>query len=120
MPAWPLVELLNGRKFQLAGDVRIIQRFAIDIINKRRKQYEASTKPDTHANGNGSCMNGAFDAEGNPRDLLSLFMESKGPDGKPLTDKQLVDTVLNFIIAGRDTTAQVGCCCIQVKLFVTS
>lgn len=42
------------------------------------------------------------------QDLLSLFMAASGPDGKPLTTQQLVDTVINFIIAGRDTTAQVG------------
>ena len=41
-------------------------------------------------------------------DLLSLFMAATTPDGCPMSEDQLVDTVFNFIIAGRDTTAQVG------------
>jgi len=39
-------------------------------------------------------------------DLLSLFMAATTSDGCPLNEEQLVDTVINFIIAGRDTTAQ--------------
>jgi cytochrome P450 len=35
-------------------------------------------------------------------------MRAKDADGKPLSDKQLEDTVIQFITAGRDTTAQVG------------
>lgn len=38
-------------------------------------------------------------------DILSRFIElSKDPDNK-MTDKSLRDVVLNFVIAGRDTTA---------------
>jgi cytochrome P450 len=37
---------------------------------------------------------------------MSLFMTYKDEDGKELTDNQLVDQVINFLIAGRDTTAQ--------------
>ena len=33
-------------------------------------------------------------------------MAYKDEDGKMLTDDQLVDQVINFLIAGRDTTAQ--------------
>lgn len=39
------------------------------------------------------------------QDLLQLFMDMK-EDGEPLSDDMLVDSVLNFVIAGRDTTAQ--------------
>ena len=38
-------------------------------------------------------------------DLLSRFMQLKGPDGKPYTDAYLRSIVINFILAGRDTTA---------------
>ncbi|KAG0174543.1 hypothetical protein DFQ28_005878 [Apophysomyces sp. BC1034] len=40
------------------------------------------------------------------QDLLSRFMQAKNAEGNPLSDQELRDTVLNFIIAGRDTTAQ--------------
>eukprot|EP00659_Diplonema_papillatum_P021891 gene21891-33630_t len=39
-------------------------------------------------------------------DLLALFMNAKDDDGKPLySDRQLRDIALNFLLAGRDTTA---------------
>ena len=38
-------------------------------------------------------------------DLISRFLVRAKRDGKEVTDKELIDLVLNFIIAGRDTTA---------------
>lgn len=108
MPAWPLVELLNGVAFKMAADIRVIKDFAVDIINMRRKQLAAATSAEVH---DAYSSRDADDVDAAPRDLLSLFMEATGPDGKPLNNKQLVDTVLNFIIAGRDTTAQVRLAC---------
>jgi fatty acid omega-hydroxylase len=104
VPAWPLVELFNGSKFAITRDSALVKRFARSIINKRREQLAQAAKLTGHA----ADADGADgDSSHLHQDLLLLFMESKGPDGKPLNDKQLVDTVLNFIIAGRDTTAQV-------------
>ncbi|KAI8144404.1 cytochrome P450 [Fennellomyces sp. T-0311] len=40
------------------------------------------------------------------KDLLSRFMNARNESNEPLNRKELRDTVLNFIIAGRDTTAQ--------------
>lgn len=105
MPAWPIVELLTGSAFQLAADVRVVKDFAMHIINKRRQQLASAAVAGLPAGSNGEAAGDGDVAPG--RDLLSLFMADKGPDGKSLTDQQLVDTVLNFIIAGRDTTAQV-------------
>ncbi|GAN03750.1 cytochrome P450 704C1-like isoform X2 [Mucor ambiguus] len=39
-------------------------------------------------------------------DLLSRFMKAASRNGQTLDDNELRDTILNFIIAGRDTTAQ--------------
>lgn len=39
-------------------------------------------------------------------DLLQLFLDYRDENGKELDDENLVDQVINFIIAGRDTTAQ--------------
>ncbi len=39
-------------------------------------------------------------------DLVSLYLNREDEDGK-LSDKNLRDIILNLLIAGRDTTAQV-------------
>ncbi|KAL6053372.1 putative cytochrome P450-dependent fatty acid hydroxylase [Balamuthia mandrillaris] len=41
----------------------------------------------------------------NKTDIFSQFLAITDDDGKPLTDKYLRDVFLNFLIAGRDTTA---------------
>jgi cytochrome P450 len=82
----PVLSLRNryfGGRYR--NDVKTIREFGLDVIKERRSQ----------ANGNKDR-----------KDLLSLFMEFTNNEGNPLTDEQLVDQVINFIIAGRDTTAQ--------------
>ncbi|KAF9586111.1 hypothetical protein BGW38_009562 [Lunasporangiospora selenospora] len=82
--SWRLIEWLSGTNKQVAKDKKIIVDFSLDIIrNRRLKGY---TKPQ--------------------KDLLQLFMELKGEDGEVLSDDMLKDSMLNFVIAGRDTTAQ--------------
>lgn len=63
-----------------------IDNFAAEVIKKRRKEI----------------ANGISDH----KDLLSRFMNTTNENGEKLDDIELRDTVLNFIIAGRDTTAQ--------------
>ncbi|KAH9824354.1 cytochrome P450 [Melampsora americana] len=41
-----------------------------------------------------------------PQDLLALFMQSNDEKGFSLSRSELKDSAINFIIAGRDTTAQ--------------
>eukprot|EP00775_Hariotina_reticulata_P011335 gene11335-11485_t len=129
LPAWPLVELISGRAFTVSRDIRAVKRFAVNIIKQRQalmakeaaaaapatasitlngSQQLSSSKQDLpHLERAGGAAQEALADEGAvPRDLLSLFMEATGPDSKPLTNRELIDTVLNFIIAGRDTTAQ--------------
>lgn len=60
------------------------------IRERRRKQKEGQEAPE----GTGQ------------KDLLQLFMDMKLDNGEVLSDDMLVDSVLNFVIAGRDTTAQ--------------
>lgn len=46
-------------------------------------------------------------AEGHTfKDLLSRFMNTRDENGELLDDRGLRDIIINFIIAGRDTTAQ--------------
>jgi hypothetical protein len=157
LPGWQILELLNGTGATLRRNVATIKAFALDIVERRRKQLAAaaaagvagSNRRDqgpaaVHSSITGSpedandvaadnstpaavtavgagAVGGAVSGVGAggvtekgvddgeaAKDLLSLFMEVPGPDGKPLNTQQLIDTVINFIIAGRDTTAQVG------------
>lgn len=121
------MEWLNGTGRTLRANVATIKSFALHIIEQRRKQLAAeaaaaagkdqgpiqsASDSDSDVASNGAASAGGMsDAEEGARDLLSLFMAAKGPDGKPLSTQQLIDTVINFIIAGRDTTAQVGVGC---------
>ncbi|KAG0216092.1 hypothetical protein BGX28_005987 [Mortierella sp. GBA30] len=82
--AWRVREWATGVSKQVAKDKKIVNDFAMNIIKNRR--INGYDKPQ--------------------KDLLQLFMDMDGDDGKPLSDNMLKDLVLNFIIAGRDTTAQ--------------
>ncbi|KAF9301849.1 hypothetical protein BGZ74_006198 [Mortierella antarctica] len=82
--SWRLREWYTGVDKQISRDKKIVVDFALGIIRKRRE--EGYNKPQ--------------------KDLLQLFMDSEGDDGKPLSEEMLKDLCLNFIIAGRDTTAQ--------------
>lgn len=79
------------RAFQLGGErqlresVKVMDAFSYDIIARRRKEPEEARL-----------------ARG---DLLSRFMSLKDNNGQPLSDKFLRDVIMNFMIAGRDTTA---------------
>jgi len=65
-------------------DIEYIQKVAYQIINERRNDPHAETKSD----------------------LLSLFMRTENENDVLPSDEEIKDVVLNFIIAGRDTTAQ--------------
>lgn len=82
-PAWQIMEVLTGRAGQIKSAVATLDKFCYDLIAARRKS-----------------------AAGPADDVLSWFMAYQNSDGDSLSDKQLRDIVLSFIIAGRDTTAQ--------------
>ncbi|KAJ3201838.1 Processing alpha glucosidase I [Entophlyctis luteolus] len=83
-PLWEWHEWLSGAGKNHAKNVQTIREFGLSIIEKRQRD--------------GSIEGGS--------DLLSLLMKVKDPNGEPPSVNLLVDYVLNFIIAGRDTTAQ--------------
>lgn len=83
-PVWKYGEILNGRRAELNRCVKIMDEFAYTMIKERKADPQKEEKSD----------------------LLSRFLNLKDSDGKGYTDKELRDIVLNFIIAGRDTTAQ--------------
>lgn len=87
-PGWQLTELLNGSRSQLNAAVKVMDDYSLDLIVKRRAAGDYATR----------------------RDLLSRFMsivdEESGVSPYLHDDAFLRDVVMNFMIAGRDTTGQ--------------
>ncbi|KAG0199101.1 hypothetical protein BGX28_007555 [Mortierella sp. GBA30] len=90
-PLWRLKDWWTGNGAQVRKDVKVVREFALEIIQKRRQQQHEKQG----------------DQQQKPRnkDLLQLFMDLSD-EGEALSDDMLIDSVLNFVIAGRDTTAQ--------------
>lgn len=73
-------------KVSIYQHVQTLHQFANTIVDERRRQIMQTRK--------------------NNQDLLSRFMVSHNEKGELLNNQELRDIILNFIIAGRDTTAQ--------------
>lgn len=88
-PIWPaterIISFLTPWKPNMNNHLEIVDSFARDVIEKRRAQLAAG---EIH------------------KDLLSRFMDARNNNGNLLNNDELRDIVLNFVIAGRDTTAQ--------------
>lgn len=88
---WKIKRALNvGAEAKLRKCVETVDGFIYKVINTRRIEMKAS------------LVKGE---ELRKEDLLSRFMTLSNEEGLPYSDKQLRDVVVNFIIAGRDTTA---------------
>ncbi|KAL8533788.1 hypothetical protein ACS0TY_009979 [Phlomoides rotata] len=87
-PLWKLKKMLNvGSEGVLDQDIKTIDDFTYSVIRRRKAEMEENKD------------------EKMKHDILSRFIElSKDPDNN-MSDKSLRDVVLNFVIAGRDTTA---------------
>jgi fatty acid omega-hydroxylase len=88
-PVWGVTEfvaqLFQPWKTSMNSHLRVVDDFARNVTEQRREQLK-----------NGEVH----------KDLLSRFMEASNAQGEPLSNDELRDIVLNFVIAGRDTTAQ--------------
>ncbi|GAN06283.1 cytochrome P450 704C1-like isoform X1 [Mucor ambiguus] len=88
-PIWPATErilsFLMPWKSSMNEHLGVVDSFAREVTEKRRVQIEAG---EVH------------------KDLLSRFMDARNHKGNLLSNDELRDIVLNFVIAGRDTTAQ--------------
>ncbi|OBZ86583.1 hypothetical protein A0J61_05360 [Choanephora cucurbitarum] len=88
-PLWPATERLLGFlmpwKASMRNNLKIVNDFARQVIQERRAQMALG---EIHT------------------DLLSRFMNAQNHKGDILSDNELRDIVLNFVVAGRDTTAQ--------------
>ncbi|KAK3829498.1 MAG: cytochrome P450 [Linnemannia elongata] len=83
-PMFKIISWYKGHADTIDRDSKIVSDFTYDIIQQRREE------------GHGKDY----------KDLLQLFMEAQDENGEALTDEMLKDTMNNFILAGRDTTAQ--------------
>ncbi|KAI9139569.1 cytochrome P450 [Paraphysoderma sedebokerense] len=81
---WFWSEIFTGKRREMQNCVKIMDDFAYRMIKERKKDPNL----ESHS------------------DLLSRFLNLRDSDGQGYSDKELRDIVLNFIIAGRDTTAQ--------------
>ncbi|XP_031287928.1 cytochrome P450 704B1 [Pistacia vera] len=90
-PLWKIKRFLNlGSEALLDKSIKIIDDFTYSVIKRRKAEVEEARKNRTNKI---------------KHDILTRFIElSEDPDSN-LTDKSLRDVVLNFVIAGRDTTA---------------
>ncbi|KAJ3375394.1 Protein kinase alk2 [Allomyces arbusculus] len=80
-----ILEWWNGDAKQLQQCIKVTDDFAYRLIAQRRADPNA----------------------GNAQDLLARFLAMKKPgSSQGFSDEELRDVVINFIIAGRDTTAQ--------------
>ncbi|KAK5821452.1 cytochrome P450 [Linnemannia elongata] len=82
-PLWRVREAVTsvGKK---ARELKFVMRERIRTIVERRRREGLGVK----------------------KDILQLLLEATDDDGNPLTEEYLVDIILTFTIAGRDTMAQ--------------
>lgn len=90
-PIWPITErflsIVMPWKASMNNHLRVVDSFAREVIEKRRVEI---ANGETH------------------RDLLSRFMDSHNTKDELLNNDELRDIVLNFVIAGRDTTGMIA------------
>ncbi|KAG0277065.1 hypothetical protein BGZ95_006575 [Linnemannia exigua] len=83
-PLWKLRESVTGVG-KRARELKFVMRERIRrVVEKRRRE---------------GC-------EGDKKDMLQVLLETTDDEGNPLTEDYLVDIILTFTIAGRDTMAQ--------------
>ncbi|KAH9295606.1 hypothetical protein KI387_039194 [Taxus chinensis] len=86
-PFWKLKKRFNiGSEGKLKQDIRLLDNFTYDLIQKRKKiiqDEEVKSKSD----------------------LMSRFLLMAKENSEFYDDRKLRDAVLNFVIAGRDSTA---------------
>ncbi|KAI3631381.1 hypothetical protein MIR68_010871 [Amoeboaphelidium protococcarum] len=82
---WPITEYFDGSAQIMRDCVKTINEFSSQCIEERRQDPDKDNKDD----------------------LLSRFMRLRDEEtGELYSDQELRDTIMNLIIAGRDTTAQ--------------
>ncbi|TPX32364.1 hypothetical protein SmJEL517_g04515 [Synchytrium microbalum] len=87
-PMWKVTQRLNGRYDIIQGYKKTVDDFCLRVIAEKKAQRNKPTQVKRRM------------------DLLDFFFDNVQADGADLSDEYLRDVIMNFIIAGRDTTAQ--------------
>ena len=88
-PLWRVKRLLGlGQEGEVSANLPKVDRFARDVIDSRLREMEAEER-----------------GEKGREDILSLFIAASLRSGEPISEQELRDVAMNFILAGRDTTA---------------
>ncbi|KAM7269211.1 hypothetical protein ACFE04_024708 [Oxalis oulophora] len=91
-PLWKVKKFLNvGSEALLDRSMKVIDDFTYSVIRRRKAEIMETQQIDT--------------TNKIKHDILSRFIELGADPENHLNDKSLRDVVLNFVIAGRDTTA---------------
>jgi cytochrome P450 len=85
-PIWALVELQNMGQPEPRGLLRMILRRTDRLLYELIRERRAAAGDDR-------------------RDVLSLLLEARDEDGRPLSDEELRDELVTLVLAGHETTA---------------
>ncbi|KAI3867058.1 hypothetical protein MKX03_007335 [Papaver bracteatum] len=92
-PLWRLQRFFNvGCEALFIQSIQVIDEFTYSLIHKRKAELQRAKSPDKF---------GTMEKH----DMLSRFIELSENPGSNFTDKSLRDVVINFVLAGRDSTA---------------
>ena len=83
-PWWKLNRHWSSEEKKLQGAIRKIDNCLFPLIERRSSDESSNTRPD----------------------LLGLFLAYRDEQQEPLSHRQLRDALLNYLLAGRDTTAE--------------
>ena len=98
MPAWWIWRLLGrGPERDTAGHFRRLDDYANVVRELRANIARGEDAPK---------VDGAWDDVEARKSFVGLFLQGACSRGEDLSEDHLRDLVLNFFIAGRDTTAQ--------------
>ncbi|KAF8028235.1 hypothetical protein BT93_E0980 [Corymbia citriodora subsp. variegata] len=87
-PSWKLKRLLNiGLEARLRNNITLINNFVHQLIRTKRNQLPVQRE------------------RNDKEDILSRFLLESEKDPKNVNEKYLRDIILNFMIAGKDTSA---------------
>ncbi|XP_010934570.1 cytochrome P450 704C1 [Elaeis guineensis] len=85
---WEIKRLLNiGLEAQLKRNLKVIDDFVYQLIYHKREQLQSGREAKSK------------------EDILSRFILASEKDPENMTDRYLRDIILNFLIAGKDTSA---------------
>ncbi len=86
-PVYQLIELQNAARREPAGVLKAVLR----IVDRQLYAVIAARS-----------ARGATDDQ---HDVLSMLLEARDEDGRPLTDRELRDELMTLVLAGHETTA---------------